>query len=68
MTGQTTGQSSNHFTNVIDEVESAPQAQRAEKLISGIAQQMQQSGNPTLQQWGTELTQVKTQLTKACQP
>jgi hypothetical protein len=58
---------SNHFTDVIAEVQKAPQNQRTDKLIEGIAQQMQQSGNAQLQQFGQELATVKPQLVKACQ-
>jgi len=62
-------QTQDHFTatSVVDQIESAPQNQRTEKLISGIAQQMQQSNNPQVQQWGAELQQSKSQLVKACQ-
>lgn len=56
----------NHFTNVLDEVESAPAGQKADKLIGGIASQMQQSGQPQLQQWGAELRQIQAQLVQAC--
>jgi hypothetical protein len=52
---------------VIAEVQKAPQNQRTDKLIEGIAQQMQQSGNAQLQQFGQELATAKPQLVKACQ-
>ena len=58
---------SNHFTDVIAEVQNAPQNQRTDKLIEGIAQQMQQSGNAQLQQFGQELATLKPQLVRACQ-
>lgn len=58
---------SNHFANVIDEVESAPKASRPDKVISGIAKQMTQSSNPQIQQLGQELQQVKSQLVSALQ-
>lgn len=58
---------SNHFTDVIAEVQKAPPNQRTDKLIEGIAQQMQQSGNPQVQQFGQELATVKPQLVRACQ-
>lgn len=61
-------QTKNHFTNVIEEVENAPNNQKADRLITGIAQQMQQSSNQgvTSLQWGQELQAVKSQLVKAC--
>ncbi len=59
--------SNNHFEDVITNVQQVPQNQRTDALITGIAQQMQTSGNPQLQQWGTELQNTKTQLVKACQ-
>jgi hypothetical protein len=58
---------SNNFSNVISQVQQAPQNQRTEKLIDGIAQQMQQSGNAQTQQLGQELQGAKSQLVKACQ-
>jgi glycyl-tRNA synthetase (class II) len=57
----------NHFTDVIAEVQKAPQNQRTDKLIEGIAQQMQQSGNAQLQQFGQELATARPQLVRACQ-
>jgi len=57
----------NRFTDVIAEVQKAPQNQRTDRLIDGIAQQMQQSGNAQLQQFGQELATAKPQLVKACQ-
>ena len=58
---------SNQFTDVIAEVQKAPQNQRTDRLIEGIAKQMQQSGNTQLQQFGQELTTAKPQLVRACQ-
>jgi hypothetical protein len=58
---------SNPFSDVISEVQKSPQNQRTEKLIDGIAQQMQQSGNTQAQQLGQELQSVKSQLVRACQ-
>jgi hypothetical protein len=52
---------------VISQVQKSPQNQRTEKLIDGIAQQMQQSGNAQTQQLGQELQSAKSQLVKACQ-
>jgi hypothetical protein len=36
---------SNPFSDVVSQVQQSPQNQRTEKLIDGIARQMQQSGN-----------------------
>jgi hypothetical protein len=58
---------SNPFSNVVSQVQQSPQNQRTEKLIDGIAQQMQQSGNSQAQQLGQELQSVKSQLVKAVQ-
>jgi hypothetical protein len=58
---------SNNFANVVSQVQQAPQNQRTEKLIDGIAQQMQQSGNAQTQQLGQELQSAKSQLVRACQ-
>jgi hypothetical protein len=58
---------SNHFSDVISQVQQSPQNQRTEKLIDGIAQQMQQSGNAQTQQLGQELQSAKPQLVRACQ-
>ena len=49
---------SNNFSNVISQVQQAPQNQRTEKLIDGIAQ---------TQQLGQELQSAKSQLVRACQ-
>jgi hypothetical protein len=57
----------NHFSDVVNQVQQTPQNQRTERLIDGIAQQMQQSGNQQTQQLGQELKQVKPQLIKALQ-
>ena len=57
----------NHFDNVVNEVEQTPQNQRPSKLIDGIAQQMQQSSNPQTQQLGQELQKAKPNLVKALQ-
>ena len=57
----------NTFSDVVNQVQQSPQNQRTERLIEGIAQQMQQSGNPQTQQLGQELKQVKPQLIKALQ-
>ena len=56
-----------NFADVISQVQQSPQNQRTEKLIDGIAQQMQQSGNSQAQQLGQELQSVKSQLVKAVQ-
>jgi hypothetical protein len=56
-----------NFSDVISQVQKSPQNQRTEKLIDGIAQQMQQSGNAHSQQLGQELQSVKSQLVRACQ-
>ena len=58
---------SNPFSDVVSQVQQSPQNQRTEKLIDGIAQQMQQSGNSQAQQLGQEPQSVKSQLVKACQ-
>jgi hypothetical protein len=57
----------NPFNDVVNQVQKSPQNQRTERLIDGIAQQMQQSGNQQTQQLGQELKQVKPQLIKALQ-
>ena len=59
----------NHFENVIDEVQSAPQNQKLDKAIGGIAKQMQQSQNQTLTpaQLGQDLQNIKPRLVGACQ-
>ena len=57
----------NTFSDVVNQVQQTPQNQRTERLIDGIAQQMQQSGNQQTQQMGQELKQVKPQLIKALQ-
>ena len=57
----------NHFTDVVNQVQQTPQNQRTERLIDGIAQQMQLSGNQQTQQLGQELQQAKPQLIKALQ-
>ena len=57
----------NHFSDMVNQVQQTPQNQRTERLIDGIAQQMQQSGNQQTQQLGQELQQVKPQLIKALQ-
>jgi hypothetical protein len=57
----------NHFSDVVNQVQQTPQNQRTERLIDGIAQQMQQSGNQQTQQLGQELQQAKPQLIKALQ-
>ena len=56
-----------NFSDVISQVQKSPQNQRTEKLIDGIAQQMQQSGNAQTQQLGQELQSAKSPLVKACQ-
>ena len=56
-----------NFSDVISQVQQSPQNQRTEKLIDGIVQQMQQSGNAQTQQLGQELQSVKSQLVGACQ-
>ena len=57
----------NTFSDLVNQVQQSPQNQRTERLIDGIAQQMQQSGNQQTQQLGQELKQVKPQLIKALQ-
>ena len=57
----------NTFSDVVNQVQQSPQNQRTERLIDGIAQQMQQSGSQQTQQLGQELKQVKPQLIKALQ-
>jgi hypothetical protein len=57
----------NHFSDMVNQVQQTPQNQRPERLIDGIAQQMQQSENQQTQQLGQELQQVKPQLIKALQ-
>jgi hypothetical protein len=54
----------NTFSDVVNQVQQSPQNQRSERLIDGIAQQMQQSGNQQTQQLGQELKQVKPQFNK----
>lgn len=58
---------SNHFENVVTEVQNVPQSQKTDRLISGIITEMQQSGEPQVANWGTQLAQLKPQLLKACQ-
>ena len=58
---------SNPFSDVVSQVQQSPQNQRTEKLIDGIAQQMQQSGNAQAQQLGQDLQSVKSQLVRAVQ-
>src|SRR6267154_2414852 len=58
----------NHFANVAEQIQKAPQNQRTEALISGIAQQMQSSNDQNTQQLGAELQNDKGQMVKACQP
>jgi hypothetical protein len=55
------------FSDVVNQVQQSPQDKRTERLIDGIAQQMQQSGSQQTQQLGQELQQVKPQLIKALQ-
>ena len=57
----------NTFSDVVNQVQQSPQNKRTERLIDGIAQQMQQSGSQQTQQLGQELKQVKPQLIKALQ-
>jgi hypothetical protein len=57
----------NHFSDVVNQVQQSPQNQRTERLIDGIAQQMQQSASQQTQQLGQELQQAKPQLIKALQ-
>ena len=57
----------NQFSDVVNQVQQSPPNQRTERLIDGIAQQMQQSGNQQTQQLGQELQQAKPQLIKALQ-
>ena len=57
----------NSFSEVVNQVQKTPQNQRTERLIDGIAEQMQQSGNQQTQQLGQELQQAKPQLIKALQ-
>jgi hypothetical protein len=57
----------NTFSDVVNQVQQSPQNKRTERLIDGIAQQMQQSGSQQAQELGQELQQVKPQLIKALQ-
>jgi len=59
--------SSNHFAPLITAVEAAPPNQRTEKLITGIATQMQQSSVSQVQQLGQDLQSIVPQLVRACQ-
>ena len=59
--------SQNPFNDVVNQVQQSPQNQRTERLIDGIAQQMQQSGSQQAQQLGQELQQAKPQLIRALQ-
>jgi len=61
---------SNHFSGLYQQLQKAPQSQRVQALINGIATQMQQiqeSDNTTIQQLAEELQNVKTQLAQSCQ-
>lgn len=57
----------NHFAEVVSETQQAPKPQKIDTAISGICQQMQQSGNQQTIQLGQELQQVKGQLVSALQ-
>jgi FKBP-type peptidyl-prolyl cis-trans isomerase (trigger factor) len=61
----------NHFENLIGDLENATTkstpVQLADRLVEGICQQMQQSGNQQTQQLGQELKTVKPQITKTFQ-
>jgi hypothetical protein len=57
----------NPFNEVVNQVQQSPQNQRTERLIDGIAQQMQQSSSQQAQQLGQELQQAKPQLVRALQ-
>ena len=57
----------NQFAGVASDVQQSPPAQRTERLIDGIAHQMQQSGNTQCRQMGDELEAAKPQLVRALQ-
>lgn len=57
----------NHFTNVINDVQQCPASQRPDHAIEGIAQQMLASGDPQTRKLGQELEDCKPQLVKALQ-
>jgi hypothetical protein len=57
----------NRFSEIVNEVQKAPQNQRVERLIDGIASQMQQSTIGQTQQLGEELVSAKGQLLRALQ-
>lgn len=62
--------SNNHFSGLHQQLQKAPQSQRVQALINGIATQMEQipeSDNTTIQQLAEELQNVKTQLAQSCQ-
>lgn len=52
----------NHFSEVVQQLKSASPNQRASVLIDAISQEMIQSGNPQCQHLGEELQQAKPQL------
>lgn len=57
----------NHFDEVLPTIQQAPQNQRSQTAFQSIAQQMQASGNPQVQQWGQDLALLTPQIVKACQ-
>lgn len=59
----------NRFNEIVEKVESCPKNQRADTLISGLAQFLQQSQNQTITpaQMGQELQQVRPQIVQALQ-
>ena len=61
-----TNASTNHFLDIVTEVQAAPSDKCTEALIDGIAQQMQQSGVGA-EQLGSELQSAKPRLVQACQ-
>jgi hypothetical protein len=58
---------SNHFSDVLTNVQQAPQGQKIERALSGIAKQMQQSHDQETKQLGSDLQSVTPQIVKACQ-
>jgi hypothetical protein len=57
----------NHFDSTVAAVQSAPQNQRAERIITSITEQMQASSSQQVQQLGDELKEVQPKLIKAMQ-
>ena len=57
----------NHFDSTVAAVQGVPQNQRAERIITGITEQMQASSSQQVQQLGDELKEVQPKLIKAMQ-